>query len=76
MAQLIAAYPRLGQLLDFLRLGGSDKVVVENHVRLQAQHLTPRRLQHELRMAVGEVIAEESGVFKMLWLPRQTDGAH
>lgn len=33
-------YPWLGKPLDFLSLCVSDEVVVQNHIRLQAQHLT------------------------------------
>lgn len=66
------SYPGLGEPLDVLRLGVSDEIVVEDHIRLQTQHLASHWQQEQPRVVVGEVVAEQSGVFKMHWLSGET----
>lgn len=69
-------YSRLGELLDVLGLCVSDEVVVQDHVRLQAQHFASCRQQQQAGIAVGEEVAEKSGIFKMHRLLRETAGVH
>lgn len=66
----------LGESLDVLGLRVSDEVVVQDHIRLQAQHFPPYWQQQQPGIAVGEVVAEEFGVFKMQRLQEETAEIH
>lgn len=55
----------LGEALDVFSLCVSDKVMVEDHIRLQAHHLPFCRHQYQCRIVVGEVVTEELGICKM-----------
>lgn len=59
-------------LLDFLTLAVADEVVVQNNIWPQTQHFASDRPEKKPWVAVGEVIAEKLGVFKMHRLLRQT----
>lgn len=69
-------YSCLGEPLDVLGLCITDEVVVKDHIWLQAQHFTSHWQQKKPGIAIGEVIAEKSGVFKMHWLLRETAEVH
>lgn len=65
-------YSGLGRPLDVFSLCVSDEVVEKDDVRLQTQHLPPHGQQQQSRVAVGEVVAGEFGVFKMHGLCGET----
>lgn len=69
----MSSYTWLSEPLHFLDLGVGDEAVVKDHKRLQAQHFPSHRLQQQSGMAVGEVVTEQTGVFKTGRLWRETD---
>lgn len=69
-------YSWLGEPLDVLRLGVSDEVVVQDHIRLQAQHFSSYWQQKQPGIVIGEEVAEKFGVFKMHWLLGETAEVH
>lgn len=65
-------YPRLGEVPDALSLAAGDEAVVQDHVGLDAHNLSSHWLQEEAGAAICEIVAEQPGVFIMLWLRGQS----
>lgn len=69
----MSSYTRLSEPLDVLGLCVRDEVQVKDHKRLQVQHLPSRRPQQQSRVVVGEVVAEQTGVFEKCRLLEETN---
>lgn len=68
----MSSYTRLSEPLDVLGLCVCDEVQVKDHKWLQVQHLPSRGPQQQSGLVVGEVVAEQTGVFKKYWLLEET----